>query len=120
PRRPTQERTVTTTPSPQAHGQTWCGLLAGLALAGVLALGLGLATARGTPVRAWTEPLELTVLHTNDMHGQVLEPKGGASAGLVALGRAIRQERDAARRAGREVLLLDAGDLFQGTPEGNL
>lgn len=110
---------MTTTPSPQAQGQTWCGLLAGLALAGALALALGLGTERGTPVRAWTEPLELTVLHTNDMHGQVLEPKG-RSAGLVALGRAIRQERDAARRAGREVLLLDAGDIFQGTPEGNL
>lgn len=75
------------------------------------------------PVARGQEPLEgavtLTVLHTNDMHGQVLEPARGRG-GLVALGRAIRQERDRARERGDAVLLLDAGDLFKGTPEGDL
>ncbi|MCO5166885.1 MAG: bifunctional metallophosphatase/5'-nucleotidase [Planctomycetes bacterium] len=76
----------------------------------------------GTPALA-QEPregaLRLTVLHTNDLHGQVLEPPR-RPGGLVALGRAIRQERDRARERGDAVLLLDAGDLFKGTPEGDL
>ncbi len=101
---------------PQA---TYCSLLAAMAAAGALALGLGTYAERTGTVRAWTEPVHLTILHTNDMHGQALETRDG-SGGLVALGRAIRQERDAARRGGREVLLLDAGDFFQGTVEGNL
>jgi 5'-nucleotidase len=66
-------------------------------------------------------PLTLTILHTNDIHGHVLPSKGSDEpTGLVALGRAIRQERDRALAAGEAVLLLDAGDIFQGTPEGNL
>lgn len=63
--------------------------------------------------------VRLTILHTNDLHGQVLEPPRRVG-GLVALGRAIRQERDRARERGDAVLLLDAGDLFKGTPEGDL
>lgn len=63
--------------------------------------------------------LALTILHTNDVHGQVLE-SSRRTGGLVALGRAIRQERDRARERGDAVLLLDAGDIFKGTPEGDL
>jgi 5'-nucleotidase/UDP-sugar diphosphatase len=63
--------------------------------------------------------LSLTILHTNDIHGQVLPPAKGPG-GLVALGRTIRQERDRARARGDAVLLLDAGDIFKGTPEGDL
>lgn len=63
--------------------------------------------------------LALTILHTNDLHGQVLEP-ARRPGGLVALGRALRQERERARERGDAVLVLDAGDLFKGTPEGDL
>ncbi|RMG07041.1 MAG: bifunctional metallophosphatase/5'-nucleotidase [Planctomycetota bacterium] len=71
--------------------------------------------------RAWTQPVGLTVLHTNDLHGHVLgRGERPADGGLVALGRAIFQARDEARARGDGVLLLDAGDLWQGTPEGNL
>jgi 2',3'-cyclic-nucleotide 2'-phosphodiesterase (5'-nucleotidase family) len=65
------------------------------------------------------QAVELTILHTNDIHGQVM-PREGSHAGLVGLGRAIRQHREAALRAGRAVLLLDAGDFYKGTPEGDL
>ena len=60
---------------------------------------------------------KLIILHTNDVHSR-LEPfpmDGGRNQGLggvaarAALINAIRAE-------GQEVLLLDAGDIFQGTP----
>lgn len=65
--------------------------------------------------------VELTILHTNDVHSR-LEPfpadagpnagRGGvaARASLIAN---IRRERE-------HVLLLDAGDIFQGTPFFNI
>lgn len=64
---------------------------------------------------------KLTILHTNDVHSR-LEPfpmDGGKYAGLggvaarAALIERIRQEAE-------QVLLLDAGDIFQGTPYFNL
>jgi 5'-nucleotidase len=66
-------------------------------------------------------PVKLTILHTNDVHSR-LEPfpmDGGRNQGLggvaarAALIRQIRAE-------GGELLLLDAGDIFQGTPYFNL
>jgi len=70
------------------------------------------------------EPLRLEVLFTSDIHGHIgrepatfLNPEfppllggGGSVATYVT-----RVRRDAAA-AGRRVLLLDSGDLFQGTP----
>jgi 5'-nucleotidase len=66
-------------------------------------------------------PIRLTILHTNDTHSR-LEPfpmDGGRNQGLGGIaGRAklitqIRQEEE-------HVLLLDAGDIFQGTPYFNI
>lgn len=73
------------------------------------------------------EPLHLIVLHTNDVHGQALarpatwlsEP-GRSVGGLERLLVAIETVRAEARAAGAELLLLDGGDWFQGTPEGAL
>jgi 2',3'-cyclic-nucleotide 2'-phosphodiesterase (5'-nucleotidase family) len=50
-------------------------------------------------------PTTLVILHTNDMHGQVL-PRNG-SGGLAQLATAIRREMPD--------LLLDGGDMFTGT-----
>lgn len=98
---------------------TWCSLLA-LCVVGLgVSVALGLNVELGPRAQPWSDPLRLTLLHTNDIHGQVLAPRKGV-AGLVALGRTIRQERDRAQAAGEEVLLLDAGDLFKGTMEGDL
>lgn len=66
-------------------------------------------------------PLKLTILHTNDTHSR-LEPfpmDGGRNQGLggvaarAELIKRIREEEE-------QVLLLDAGDIFQGTPYFNL
>ena len=66
-------------------------------------------------------PVKLTILHTNDVHSR-LEPfpmDGGRNQGMggvaarASLIRKIRDEQD-------HVLLLDAGDIFQGTPYFNL
>ena len=65
--------------------------------------------------------VHLTVLHTNDIHGWVMprpaesygvdpkRPIGGAAA-LAAYAKKVKGPK----------LLLDAGDWFQGTPEGTL
>lgn len=64
---------------------------------------------------------KLTILHTNDVHSR-MEPfpmDGGKNQGLggiasrAALIKKIRSEEE-------QVLLLDAGDIFQGTPFFNL
>lgn len=68
-----------------------------------------------------SDRVELTILHTNDVHSR-LEPfpaDAGANAGRggiaarASLISAIRRERE-------HVLLLDAGDIFQGTPYFNI
>src|SRR5687768_15627361 len=69
----------------------------------------------------WASPLKLTILHTNDVHSR-LEPfpmDGGRNQGLggvVARAALI----DQIRKEEEHVLLLDAGDIFQGTPYFNM
>jgi len=81
--------------------------LLGVALAGAVFAGLWLSEAP-------KETIDLTILHTNDVHahydsfepwGEVLQ--GGASHLATAV--------DAVREEESNVLLLDAGDQFQGT-----
>jgi len=58
-----------------------------------------------------SDTLELTILHTNDIHGRILEDRfdGMGFARIDALVREFREERD-------NVLLLDAGDTVHGQP----
>jgi 5'-nucleotidase len=75
----------------------------------------------GNKLLAATGTTRLTILHTNDVHSR-LEPfpmdggrnqgQGGVAA-RAALIKQIRQENE-------HVLLLDAGDIFQGTPFFNM
>ncbi|HKK76825.1 MAG TPA: metallophosphatase [Saprospiraceae bacterium] len=86
-------------------------------------IGVGTALmSTGLPVNLWgsskAETVKLTILHTNDIHSRI-EPfdqgrnagRGGA-ARRAAMIQQIRQEEE-------HVLLLDAGDIFQGTPYFN-
>jgi 5'-nucleotidase len=86
----------------------WKLLLLGLALAGAAALGWMLLT----PSQA--KPLELTILHTNDLHAHYdsFEPWGEGLQGGVAR---IKTAVDSIRGTADNVLLLDAGDQFQGS-----
>ncbi len=63
-----------------------------------------------------TETTMLHILHTNDMHGQVYPRKG--KGGINAVAGYIQKVRG---EVGEDkVLLVDSGDFFAGTPEGNL
>ncbi|MBC8136020.1 MAG: bifunctional metallophosphatase/5'-nucleotidase [Fibrella sp.] len=57
------------------------------------------------------EPVPLTLLHTNDLHGHVWHPD--EPRGLVRLASFVKQVRSEMPN----VLLLDAGDIIHGTPE---
>ncbi len=86
--------------------------------AGAVFTGLG-----GVPwdLLAAKEMVKITVLHTNDVHSHVEpfpanDPKwpglGGAAERATIINRIRNEEKN--------VLLLDAGDIFQGTPYFNL
>ncbi len=66
-------------------------------------------------------PLKLTILHTNDTHSR-LEPfpmDGGRNQGLGGIASRARLISQV-RQEEEQVLLLDAGDIFQGTPYFNI
>jgi len=65
------------------------------------------------------EVVKLSILHTNDMHSNIEPFSSGRNKGLGGmqqLSSLIKQ----IRREEENVLLLDAGDVFQGTPYFNL
>lgn len=73
----------------------------------------GLAAGRQTP-----DLVTLSIVGTNDLHGAVF-PRNGRG-GLALLGGYVNNLRAARAADGGAVLLLDAGDTFQGTVESNL
>ena len=91
----------------------------------ILLLWVAIATGHGgLAAPSGGDPLRLTVFFTNDIHGGIVPQKaeflnpefppalgGGASAAAI-----IQQ----VRHQGRPVLLIDAGDIFQGTLVGTL
>lgn len=87
------------------------------------AIGGGLLLAGGFPFESFAagEEKKLTILHTNDVHSR-LEPfplDGGKFEGQGGVAsRALLIEQ--IRKEQEQVLLLDAGDIFQGTPYFNL
>src|SRR5579872_6515317 len=70
-----------------------------------LALGFLAASQLGAEIRS------LTILHTNDLHAR-LTPLENGRGGFAALASLIRHERDRCT----DCILLNAGDLAQGTP----
>ncbi len=59
----------------------------------------------------------ITVIGTNDIHGELL-PRDG-EGGLVAISAYVNAVRAARDEDGGAVILLDAGDMWQGTLESN-
>ena len=84
--------------------------------AGTLFAGKSLLTGLIADEKAY----RLTVLHTNDVHSRIdpFPMDGGSNQGLGGV--AARAEIiEKIRREEEHVLLLDAGDIFQGTPYFN-
>ncbi len=84
---------------------------------------LGAATvATGLPLKAKEADGvgRITLLHTNDTHSRI-EPFGPGSGNLTGRGGMARRATLAKqiRKSTPNVLLLDAGDVFQGTPYFN-
>ena len=84
--------------------------------ASLVALGFSLLP---NELLANTDLIKLTILHTNDMHSHIQPFTNGRNKGLggmaqrATLIKRLRQENE-------HVLLLDAGDIFQGTPYFNM
>lgn len=64
------------------------------------------------------EPLKLSLIGTNDVHGALLQRDD--QGGLVTLSGYVNSVRTARARDGGAVLLIDAGDMWQGTLESNI
>lgn len=85
--------------------------------------GIALAGLSSFPIELFAreDMIKLTILHTNDVHSRIdpfpandpKYPNMGGVARRAALIKKIRGEE-------KNVLLLDAGDIFQGTPYFNL
>ena len=83
---------------------------------------LGTAALSVIPTNAFSATAELkqlTILHTNDMHSHIHPFDNGRNKGIGGMAQRstiIKQIRN----EGNQVLLLDAGDIFQGTPYFNV
>ena len=88
-------------------------------LAGLWALtGFGALAPSGAAAKAAAAAVDsLVILHTNDTHAQLMpfssEGEGAKVGGIAARAALVARER--ARTPGDRTLLLDAGDVFQGT-----
>ena len=73
------------------------------------------AEAKETPVESTkSEEKDTVILHTNDVHGRIVEEKG--VIGDAKLATVIEQER---AKSNQTTLVVDAGDAFQGLPISN-
>ncbi len=60
----------------------------------------------------------ITVIGTNDVHGQLIQTE--ERGGIATVSGYVSAVRDAREQDGGGVLLIDAGDMWQGTLESNL
>lgn len=97
----------------------WLAALAVLLPAAFMAAGGSAAMA--------SEPVKITIVHSNDVHGGI-DPEGATFmdeefppllGGGASLARLVEDLRAKAQAEGGGLLLIDTGDLWQGTPVGN-
>ncbi len=103
--------------------------LVNLTRLGALALcALALAALLATGASGAERIVRLTVVHTNDIHGGIdpqdatymareFPPRLGGGASMATF---LANVRTKVEREGGHVLLVDSGDIFQGTPIGTL
>jgi 5'-nucleotidase len=88
-------------------------IIQGAFAAGALGLPSGLLASE--------EAIKLTILHTNDVHSRLdpfpMDGSANAGKGGVAARASLIQQ---IRQKEEHILLLDAGDIFQGTPYFNI
>lgn len=89
-----------------------------LQLVTVLALVLATASCTNPSRPGESSSVTISVVGTNDLHGAILPTEG--RGGLALLDGFVRNLRAQRAVDGGAVLLLDAGDLFQGSLESNL
>ncbi len=84
---------------------------------GVIAATSGVSTA----LASQKKDVKITILHTNDVHSRI-EPFPMDGSRYQGLGGTARRSSliSKIRKEEKNVLLLDAGDMFQGTPYFNL
>ena len=85
--------------------------------------GTAMMTMGGLGLQSFSTPLKttkITILHTNDVHSHIdaFGPNDGRNANKGGVARRASLI-DAIRRENPNTLLLDAGDIFQGTPYFN-
>jgi 5'-nucleotidase len=82
-----------------------------------------LISAGAFPVEAFAKPelQRLVILHTNDVHSRI-DPFPMDGSRMQGLGGAARRAKliESIRAEEQHVLLLDSGDIFQGTPYFNM
>ena len=84
-------------------------------------IGLGTAgiTLVNNPIFANQDLIsKITILHTNDMHSRIEPFNSGKNKGLGGMAQRSTIIKNL-RKENKNVLLLDAGDIFQGTPYFN-
>ena len=85
--------------------------------AGLLLISIGWGDGRGAAQQA-VGPVTISIVGTNDLHGGILARDG--KGGLALFAGYVNNLRAARARDGGAVLVIDAGDMFQGTLESNL
>lgn len=88
--------------------------VAGFALIALLLAGLG-GCGRGSPDE---QAVTLSVIGTNDVHGRMTTVDN--AGGLALFGGYVNRLRHVRAADGGGVLLIDAGDMWQGTLESNI
>ena len=89
-----------------------------LIIGSIVLLSIAACSSQGDTETPASDSVLISVIGTNDVHGELLAAE--RSGGLTTLSGYVHAIRTARARDGGTVLLIDAGDMWQGTLESNL